>query len=452
MKKLFIKTYGCQMNVYDSGRMADLLQPLGYIPSEAPDDADMVILNTCHIRERAADKVYSALGRLKRLKEEKAQAGSRMLIAVAGCVAQAEGAELIARQPAIDIIVGPQSYHRLPEMIARIARGANHVLETDFPAEDKFDSLPDEVSDRGPAAFLTVQEGCDKFCTFCVVPYTRGSEYSRSVNQIEMEARRMVDGGVREITLLGQNVNAYRGAGPDGERWDLAQLLYRLSRIEGLARLRYTTSHPRNMSDELIAAHRDIEKLMPFLHLPVQSGADKMLSAMNRQHTRDDYLRLVDRVRAARGDLALSSDFIVGFPEESDDDFEDTLTLVRSVGYAQAYSFKYSPRPGTPASAVRKQIPDEIKSVRLAALQDLLGMQQAAFNASMIGRSTEVLFEKTGRRSGQAVGRSAWLHPVHVDNAAHLIGKFADVKIEAVQSNSLKGALHELSSAPVLLN
>jgi tRNA-2-methylthio-N6-dimethylallyladenosine synthase len=440
MKKLFVKTYGCQMNVYDSARMADLLAPLGYAPVEEPEGADMVILNTCHIREKAAEKIYSELGRLRKLKSEKADAGGRMMIAVAGCVAQAEGEEIIARQPAVDMVVGPQSYHRLPEMIAKIARGAGHALETDFPAQDKFDSLPEQTSLVGPSAFLTVQEGCDKFCTFCVVPYTRGNEFSRPVVQIEAEAKRLLKAGAREITLLGQNVNAYRGPGPDGESWSLARLIGSLAGA-GVERLRYTTSHPRDMGDDLIAAHAEIDALMPYLHLPVQSGSDRVLDQMNRQHTRDFYLGLVDRIRAARSDIALSSDFIVGFPGETDKDFDDTLALVREVGYAQAFSFKYSPRPGTPAAAARKQIPEDVKAARLAALQSLLRAQQEAFNRSCDGRVMSVLFEKEGRKRGQAVGRSAWLQPVHVDGADDLIGTIADVRICAVLPNSLKGEL-----------
>ncbi|HEY0300167.1 MAG TPA: tRNA (N6-isopentenyl adenosine(37)-C2)-methylthiotransferase MiaB, partial [Rhizomicrobium sp.] len=355
MKKLFIKTYGCQMNVYDSARMAELLAPIGYGPTELAEEADMVILNTCHIREKAVEKVYSELGRLKKIKEARP-----LTIAVAGCVAQAEGAEIVARAPQVDLVVGPQSYHRLPEMIARIARSGGHALETDFPALEKFDVLPKDGAGSGVTAFLTVQEGCDKFCTFCVVPYTRGAEYSRPVAQVEDEARRLVARGAREITLLGQNVNAFRGEGPDGKAWSLARLLGRLARIEGLVRLRYTTSHPRDMGDDLIAAHGDIEALMPYLHLPVQSGSDAILDAMNRGHTADDYRRLADRIRAARPDIALSSDFIVGFPGESDKDFEATLALVRDVTYAGAFSFKYSPRPGTPAAAARKQVPDAV--------------------------------------------------------------------------------------------
>jgi tRNA-2-methylthio-N6-dimethylallyladenosine synthase len=445
MKTLFIKTYGCQMNVYDSGRMADLLAPLGYVAAGEPDNADMVILNTCHIREKAAEKVYSELGKLRALKETRARAGRPMTIAVAGCVAQAEGEEITRRQSAVDVVVGPQSYHRLPEMIARVARAGGHALETDFPADDKFDSLPAQTAAVASSAFLTVQEGCDKFCTFCVVPYTRGSEYSRPVDQVVAEARRLVELGAREITLLGQNVNAYRGAGPDGGTWSLAQLLYALARVDGLARLRYTTSHPRDMSDDLIAAHRDLACLMPYLHLPVQSGSDAVLDAMNRQHTADDYRRIVERVRQARGDIALSSDFIVGFPGESDRDFEDTMALVRDIGYAQAFSFKYSKRPGTPASAARRQIPEDVKSVRLQALQALLTAQQNAFNASCAGRTMPVLFEKPGRKSGQAVGRSPYLQPVHVDGAAALIGEIRTVTILESQPNSLKGALQPVA-------
>ena len=445
MKKLYIKTYGCQMNVYDSARMADLLAPLGYAQAEAPDDADMVILNTCHIREKATEKVYSELGLLKRLKTSRAEAGSPMLVAVAGCVAQAEGAEIMARQPAVDMVVGPQSYHRLPEMIARIARGAGHALETDFPAEDKFDHLPDEQAASGASAFLTIQEGCDKFCTFCVVPYTRGPEFSRPVTQIEAEARRLVAKGVREITLLGQNVNAYLGTGPDGTPCTLAGLIRHLARIDGLARLRYTTSHPRDMGDDLIDAHAGIEALMPYLHLPVQSGSDRVLKAMNRGHTREDYLRIVDRIRAVRSDIALSSDFIAGFPGETDSDFEATMALVREVGYAGAFSFKYSPRPGTPAAVAAKQIPDAVKDERLQALQALLTEQQAAFNRSCNGRTFPVLFEKPGKKPGQAVGRSPYLQPVHVEGAAPLIGQLRNVKIAAVLPNSLRGVLAECS-------
>ena len=440
MKKLYIKTYGCQMNVYDSARMADLLAPLGFAPVENVDAADMVILNTCHIREKAAEKVYSELGRLRKLKNVRASEGRPMLIAVAGCVAQAEGAEMIAREPAVDMVVGPQSYHRLPQMIAEIARGSGHALETEFPAEAKFDALPEEASPQGVSAFLTIQEGCDKFCTFCVVPYTRGAEYSRAVAEIEKEARRLVQAGAREITLLGQNVNAYRGAGPDGKGWNLARLIGQLARIDGLLRLRYTTSHPRDMSDDLIEAHAREPKLMPFLHLPVQSGSDSVLAEMNRGHTADDYLRLVERVREARPGIALSSDFIVGFPGEADKDFEATLSLVRAVTFTQAFSFKYSPRPGTPAAAQR-QIPEAVKKERLARLQALLNEQQIAFNKSCEGQVLPVLFERAGSKHGQAVGRSPYQQLVHAEGAASLVGEVHGVRIGTALSNSIMGSL-----------
>jgi len=443
MKKLYIKTYGCQMNVYDSARMADLLAPLGYAPVEAADDADMVILNTCHIREKATEKVYSELGQLRLLKAARAEAGNPMLLAVAGCVAQAEGKEIIRRQPAVDVVVGPQSYHRLPEMIAKVAREASVELETDFPAEDKFDHLPEEHAARGASAFLTVQEGCDKFCTFCVVPYTRGAEFSRPVVQIAEEARRLVRKGSREITLLGQNVNAYHGEGPDGARWSLAKLIRHLVRVSGVDRLRYATSHPLDMGDDLIAAHGDVEELMPFLHLPVQSGSDRVLRAMNRGHGRDDYLKIVERIRRSRPDIALSSDFIVGYPGETDSDFEATLELVHTVRFAQAFSFKYSPRPGTPASAASAHVVDEVKSERLLILQALLIAQTRVFNQDCAGRVLRVLFEKPGRKQGQAVGRSPYLQPVHVDDAASLIGEIHPVRIAAVLPNSLRGALAE---------
>jgi len=453
MKRLFIKTYGCQMNVYDSARMADLLAPLGFAATDRAEEADMVILNTCHIREKAAEKVYSELGKIKRYKEARARAGARMIVAVAGCVAQAEGAEIMARQAAVDIVVGPQSYHRLPEMIARVARGAGHVLETDFPAEDKFDSLPGQNTLSAPAAFLTVQEGCDKFCTFCVVPYTRGSEFSRPLAQVLAEAERLAANGACELTLLGQNVNAYSGTGPDGESRSLARLLAAVAGVKGVERLRYVTSHPRDMREDLIAAHRDIPALMPYLHLPIQSGSDAVLQAMNRGHTAAAYLRLVDRIRAARPDLALSSDFIVGFPGESDADFKATLALVREVGYAQAFSFKYSPRPGTPAAASANQVPEEVKDARLQELQALLAEQQKAFNAACKGRVMKVLLEARGRKDGQAVGRSPYLQPVHVEGAAASIGKIVEVRIEAVLPNSLKGAmLHPAPREKVLAN
>jgi tRNA-2-methylthio-N6-dimethylallyladenosine synthase len=441
MKKLFIKTYGCQMNAYDSARMADLLAPLGYAGAQSPAEADMVILNTCHIREKAAEKVYSELGRIRALKEDKARNGGRMLVAVAGCTAQAEGEEMIARAPVVDMVVGPQSYHRLPEMIARLARGAGERVEADFPALEKFDALPEAVSDTGVSAFLTVQEGCDKFCTFCVVPYTRGPEHSRPPEKILAEARNLSARGAREIVLLGQNVNAYRGTNAKGESWSLARLIEAIADIEEVLRIRYTTSHPRDMTDDLIEAHGRIEKLMPFLHLPVQSGSDSMLSAMNRQHTAEDYRRLIARIRARRPDMAFSSDFIVGFPGETDEDFEATLGLVRDVHYAQCFSFKYSARPGTPAAAAKKQIAESVKTARLDVLQKLLLSQQDTANAATVGRAMDVLFEKPGRRKGQIVGRTPHLQPVYVEAPAELIGQIRTVRIEALTANSLKGTL-----------
>ncbi len=435
MKKLYVKTYGCQMNAYDSAKMADLLAPLGYAASDTPQGADMVILNTCHIREKAAEKVYSELGRLKTLKAEKARQGGRMLLAVAGCVAQAEGEEIVARAPAVDLVVGPQSYHRLPEMIARTAREAGHALQTDFPALEKFDSLMPPTA-SGISAFLTVQEGCDKFCTFCVVPYTRGSEQSRPPADILREARQLADKGAREIVLLGQNVNAYESDG-----WSLAKLCDAIAQIEGIQRIRYTTSHPRDMADDLIAAHGANPKLMPYLHLPVQSGSDSVLEAMNRQHGGDDYRRLIARIRSSRPDIALTSDFIVGFPGESDADFEATLQLVRDIGYATAFSFKYSKRPGTPASTMRKQIPEDVKTARLDALQKLLLKQQHDFDDSQIGKTVPVLFEKSARDKGQIMGRTPYLQPVHVHADAAMIGQVAEVKIARRTANSLHGAL-----------
>jgi tRNA-2-methylthio-N6-dimethylallyladenosine synthase len=441
MKKLFIKTYGCQMNAYDSARMADLLAPLGFAGTDTAEDADMVILNTCHIREKATEKVYSELGRIRGLKDDKSRSGGRMLVAVAGCTAQAEGEEILARAPVVDMVVGPQSYHRLPEMIARIARGAGERIEADFPALEKFDALPESISDTGVSAFLTVQEGCDKFCTFCVVPYTRGPEHSRPPEKIIAEARSLSARGAREIVLLGQNVNAYRGQDANGKAWSLARLIEAIAGIEDVLRIRYTTSHPRDMGDDLIAAHGDIAKLMPFLHLPVQSGSDSVLAAMNRQHTADEYRALIARIRERRLDIAFSSDFIVGFPGESDADFEATLQLVRDVEYAQCFSFKYSPRPGTPAAAAKKQIAESVKSARLDVLQKLLLSQQDAANKAAIGKTLDVLFEKPGRGPGQIVGRTPHLHPVHVEAPASLIGKVRAVQIEALTANSVKGRL-----------
>lgn len=439
-KKVFVKTYGCQMNVYDSQRMTDALAADGYAETSVIEDADLVLLNTCHIRERAAEKVYSELGRIRELKAEKAAAGREMLIGVAGCVAQAEGREIIRRAPAVDLVIGPQTYHRLPDVLARVRNGGR-VVETEYALEDKFEHLPQpkraQVAKRGVAAFLTVQEGCDKFCTFCVVPYTRGSEVSRPVAQIVAESERLAEAGVREVTLLGQNVNAWHGEGPDGAEWGLGRLLYRLAEIPGIARLRYTTSHPRDMDGDLIAAHRDLPTLMPYLHLPVQSGSDRILKAMNRRHKAEDYLRLIDRVRAARSDIAMSGDFIVGFPGETDADFEDTMRLVREVGYASAFSFKYSPRPGTPGAEMPDHVPEALKDERLHALQALLVEQQQAFTASMVGRTMTTLIEKPGRQAGQKVGRSPWLQPVIVDEKVGEIGDIIEVRITRPGFNSL---------------
>ena len=448
-KRLFIKTFGCQMNVYDSARMADLMAPLGYLPAASADGADLVILNTCHIREKAAEKVFSELGAIRRLKRARERQGERMLVAVAGCVAQAEGEEIRRRAPFVDIVFGPQAYHRLPEMVARALDTLDDgVLDTSFPAEPKFDSLPESMTAPGVSAFLTVQEGCDKFCTFCVVPYTRGAEYSRPAAEIIAEARRLVAAGAREITLLGQNVNAYHGAVPadqqtHGGEWGLGELIRALARLAGLDRIRYTTSHPRDVDDGLIAAHRDVPQLMPFLHLPVQSGSDRVLAAMNRRHTANQYRRAVERLRAAQPDLALSSDFIVGYPGESDADFRATLDLVAEIGFAQAFSFKYSPRPGTPAAEAADQVPEPVKAERLAALQALLQQQQRAFNQSCVGRILPVLFEKLGRHAGQIVGRSPYLQSVHAEAAAERIGQIVPVVVRAAEPNSLAGAIAE---------
>jgi tRNA-2-methylthio-N6-dimethylallyladenosine synthase len=439
--KVFVKSYGCQMNVYDSERMTEALAQQGYAPTASIEDADLVVLNTCHIREKAVEKVYSELGRVRELKDERATVGRSMLVAVVGCVAQAEGAEIVRRAPVVDLVVGPQSYHRLPELVARAGHEKRSFVDTEFPVESKFSRLPARAPARSPTAFLTVQEGCDKFCTFCVVPYTRGSEYSRSVAEIEREARTLVEGGVREITLLGQNVNAYHGEGPGGGTWSLAQLVRYLARIDGLARLRYTTSHPRDMSDDLIAAHAEEEKLMPCLHLPFQSGCDRILAAMNRKHTARDYLDLVARVRAVQPQIALSSDIIVGFPGETDAEFEETLALTEKVGFAQAYSFKYSARPGTPAAKLGEQVPEDVKSRRLARLQELLGSQQAAFNARCVGRTLPVLFEKPGRRPGQLIGRSPYLQAVHAEAAPEQLGRILPVEILACGPNSLAGVI-----------
>ena len=447
-KRLFIKTYGCQMNVYDSERMRDVLAPLGYAPADAPEGADLVVLNTCHIREKATEKVYSELGQLKKLKQA---AGGRMTIAVAGCVAQAEGEEIMRRQPAVDLVLGPQAYHKLPEMVARPARATGDRLETGFETLEKFDALPLAREADGPSAFLSVQEGCDKFCTFCVVPYTRGAEVSRPVDAITAEARSLAAQGVREITLLGQNVNAWHGAAPalsgeDGE-WSLGALCRHLAKIGGLERIRYTTSHPRDMDDDLIAAHGDTPALMPYLHLPVQSGSNAILKAMNRAHTAEHYLSIVEKVRAARPDIAMASDFIVGFPGEREADFEATMQLVREVGYASAYSFKYSARTGTPAAEMFGQVPDQVADDRLQRLQALLREQQQAFNASKVGQRVPVLVTGRGRLEGQLHGRSPWMQAVHFDGPDHLMGSIVETEIIGASLNSLTGQLPDRREA-----
>jgi tRNA-2-methylthio-N6-dimethylallyladenosine synthase len=458
-KKLYIKTYGCQMNVYDSARMADVLAPLGYGTAETPADADMVILNTCHIREKASEKVFSELGRLRQARALRREAGADMIIAVAGCVAQAEGAEILRRAPDVDIVLGPQTYHRLPEMVARAARarstkdGLAHrgagVLDTDFPPESKFDHLPAPAPEQAVSAFLSIQEGCDKFCTFCVVPYTRGAEFSRPVTQIVAEARALVAAGAREINLLGQNVNAYHGEAPNGStsagsEWGLGRLVRHLAdSVDGLLRIRYTTSHPRDMDEDLIAAHADVPQLMPFLHLPVQSGSDRVLEAMNRQHKAGHYYEIVRRLRAARADLVLSSDFIVGFPGESESDFAATMKLVEEIGFAQAYSFKYSMRPGTPGAVMENQVPDDVKDERLQRLQAVLNAQQIDFNRGMMGRVLPVLLEKPGKRAGQLVGRSPYLQAVHVMAGRFEIGRIVDLRIDEIGHFSLSGSRAE---------
>ena len=434
-KRLFIKTYGCQMNVYDSERMADVLAPLGYGMTDSPEDADLVVLNTCHIREKATEKVYSELGQIKLMKQARAQAGAQMTIAVAGCVAQAEGEQIMQRQPAVDLVVGPQAYHQLPELIARAHRARGERLAADFAADEKFDALPIERNPAGVTAVLTVQEGCDKFCTFCVVPYTRGGEWSRPMEAILAEARDLAAKGVREVTLLGQNVNAYDGPG------GLAGLARELARIEGLDRIRYTTSHPADMDEALIEAHAELPQLMPYLHLPVQSGSDKILRAMNRAHTAESYLRLIEKIRAARPDIAMSGDFIVGFPGERDADFEATLDLVRQVGYAAAFTFKYSRRPGTPAAALPGQVAEAVKDERLARLNALIDDQQRAFNAAQVGKVLPVLFEKPGRHPGQLSGRSPYLQAVHCEGPDRLIGQIVPVRIDVANKMSLAGVL-----------
>ncbi|MBV9560433.1 MAG: tRNA (N6-isopentenyl adenosine(37)-C2)-methylthiotransferase MiaB [Bradyrhizobium sp.] len=443
-RKLHIKSYGCQMNVYDAQRMADTLGGEGFIETARADDADLVVLNTCHIREKASEKVYSELGRLRLLKEQAAREGRNMRIAVAGCVAQAEGDEIIRRAPTVDIVVGPQSYHHLPQLLARAAR-REHAIETEFPADDKFAHLPppkaDAIRARGISAFVTVQEGCDKFCTFCVVPYTRGAEVSRPVADLVEEVSRLADHGVRELTLIGQNVNAYHGEGPDGTSWPLGKLLHRLAEIPGIARLRYSTSHPNDVDASLIEAHRDLPALMPLVHLPVQSGSDRILAAMNRRHSVRNYLDVIDRFRTARQGIAFSSDFIVGFPGEREEDFAATLALVAQIGYAAAYSFKYSPRPGTPAAELAEMVSASDMDQRLARLQDLIDHQQSAFNMAAIGTTVDVLFERAARNPGQVVGRTAYLQPAHVMASPDIVGSVLPVRIESLERYSLLGEL-----------
>ncbi|WP_084169040.1 tRNA (N6-isopentenyl adenosine(37)-C2)-methylthiotransferase MiaB [Hellea balneolensis] len=435
-KKVFIKTYGCQMNVYDSERMADVLSPIGYAPVDAPDEADLVILNTCHIREKAAEKVYSELGRIRQHKEKNKP---EMKVAVAGCVAQAEGEEIMRRAPVVDMVLGPQTYHKLPEMIAKVHRGTGDVLETEFDTLEKFDQLPETRQAKGFSSFLTIQEGCDKFCTFCVVPYTRGAEVSRPVSQIVAEARSLASQGVREITLIGQNVDAYHADGPDGSEWGLGELIEHVALIGGIDRLRFTTSHPRDMDDELIAVLGREKKLMPYLHLPIQAGSNKVLHAMNRGHTYDDYKTLIAKIRAARPDIALSGDFIVGFPGETEADFEQTMKCVEEIGYASSFSFKYSIRPGTPGASLPRQVPEDVKSERLKRLQDLLYTQQLAFNKSLIGRTLDVLVENGGRDDGQLFGRSPYLQGTHFDGPEDLVGQNVPVLITGAGRNSLTG-------------
>jgi tRNA-2-methylthio-N6-dimethylallyladenosine synthase len=473
LKSVFIKTYGCQMNVYDSERMADVLSDSGYRSVETAEAADLILLNTCHIRERAAEKVYSDLGRFNALKRAGRAAGREVIVGVAGCVAQAEGAEITARAPHVDLVVGPQSYQRLPALIAEV-RAGRRVVETEFDVADKFNRLDTLVSHSGESrspvlamptgetrldpglrrgdatrvtAFLTVQEGCDKFCTFCVVPYTRGAEVARPVSAIVAEAARLAQSGVRELTVLGQNVNAWHGEGPDGRDWGLGRLLFRLAEIPGIDRLRYMTSHPRDMADDLIAAHRDLDGLMPYLHLPVQSGSDRILAAMNRRHTAADYLRIVERIRAARPDIALASDYIVGFPGETEEDFAATLRMLVDAGHVAAYSFKYSARPGTPAASAADQVPEAVKNERLQRLQSGIVERQSAFLNSRVGITADILFEHKGRRSGQVVGRSPWLLPIHVAGGNELIGTIRPVRIDSSIANSLFGTLANPASA-----
>lgn len=441
MKKVHIKTYGCQMNVYDTTRMEDVLGPEGFAPQTTPEDADLVILNTCHIREKAEDKVYSDLGRIRAEKDKLAKEGKRMILAVGGCVGQAQGAEIMARAPYVDMVFGPQTFHRLPQMIERVKRGERSVVDIDFPVVEKFDALAKPNVHNSPSAFVSVQEGCDKFCTYCVVPYTRGAEVSRRAEDIIDETKSLVNQGVVEIMLLGQNVNAYHGVGANGQDWSLAKLMGELAKIDGLERIRYTTSHPKDMSDDLIAIHGTEKKVMPYLHLPVQAGSDAVLKRMNRHHTAADYIQIIDKLRAARPDIALSGDFIVGFPGETEDDFCATMAVVETVGYAQAYSFKYSVRPGTPAGEMDDQVPEEEKSRRLQLLQGLLNRQQHAFNRGTLGMEFDVLFDRAGKYEGQILGKSPYLQSVHVMGAPELAGKTAKVRVIEARENSVKAEL-----------
>lgn len=451
MKKVHIKSFGCQMNVYDGQRMADILGEQGFEETATPEGADLILLNTCHIRDRAVQKVYTELGKLRDLKNAQKAEGQDTRIVVAGCVAQAEGAEIQRRQPAVDLVVGPQAYHRLPELLEQ-AR-ARRIVDTDLPIDDKFGHLPaprpQAIRQRGISAFVTVQEGCDKFCAFCVVPYTRGAEFSRPVAQVMAEIERLAAAGVQDVTLIGQNVNAYHGEGPDGRIWGLARLMHRVAEVPGVNRIRYTTSHPRDMEGDLIAAHRDLPQVMPFLHLPVQAGSDRILAAMNRKHTADEYRRLIERIRAARPDIALSSDFIVGFPGESDADFADTIALVDEIGFASSYSFKYSPRPGTPAADLGQQVPAAVMDERLQALQARIEHHRQAFNHAMVGRTVEVLLERAGRHPGQLAGKSPYLQAVQIETDANQIGDRVQVVIERAGSNSLFGRKAGAPDTPV---
>ena len=437
-KKVFIKTYGCQMNVYDSERMVDVLSPIGYAPVETPENADLVILNTCHIREKAAEKVYSELGRIRQLKKKN---NPGMKVAVAGCVAQAEGSEIKRRAPVVDMVLGPQTYHKLPEMIAKVHRNSGEVLETDFDTLEKFDNLPESRQVKGFSSFLTIQEGCDKFCTFCVVPYTRGAEVSRPVDQVINEARNLASQGVKEITLIGQNVDAYSIMGPNSKQWGLGELISHVALIGGIDRLRFTTSHPRDMDDDLISILGKEPKLMPYLHLPIQAGSDKVLKAMNRGHTYEEYKTLIGKIRKSRPDIALSGDFIVGFPGETESDFQQTMKCVEEIGYASSFSFKYSVRPGTPGASLPQQVSEDVKSDRLKRLQDLLYSQQHAFNESLVGRTLNVLIENVGREEKQLFGRSPYLQGTHFNGPADLIGQIRPVLITKAGRNSLSGEL-----------